>query len=141
MIEDRKQSIGSNLSVISKGSKGSNNLNTSKLSNVSKATKDRLKKQAHVPVTNLTAGVNKKDHKGLNNSKIITKKDKNGIVKDIKKFSDSEMEDKYPLININPIPPRRFEIRMVVWSAEDVPAMDIGGSTDAYVKSWCSMLY
>jgi len=51
------------------------------------------------------------------------------------------MEDLYPIIDINPIPPRRFEIRLVIWNAEDVPAVDLGGNTDAYVKAWCSMLY
>jgi len=129
-IEDNKNLVQNNLSMISKGSNKSNNLNASKISNVSKQTQDRLKKQAHVDVINLTSGVNKKE-KSLNNSKIISKRDKDGRVKEIKKFSDIEMEERFPLININPIPPRRFEIRLIVWNAEDVPAVDLGGNTDA----------
>lgn len=38
---------------------------------------------------------------------------------------------KYPLINISPIPPRTFSVRCIIWNAEDVPAMDLGGTSDS----------
>eukprot|EP00341_Mesodinium_pulex_P013988 CAMPEP_0116891806 /NCGR_PEP_ID=MMETSP0467-20121206/2144_1 /TAXON_ID=283647 /ORGANISM="Mesodinium pulex, Strain SPMC105" /LENGTH=164 /DNA_ID=CAMNT_0004560533 /DNA_START=1406 /DNA_END=1900 /DNA_ORIENTATION=+ len=64
-------------------------------------------------------------------SKAAVIKQPDGSVVDIVKLSDDEMANKYPLVNINPIPPRRFEIRFIIWNGEDVPAVDLDGSSDA----------
>lgn len=58
-------------------------------------------------------------------------KDSEGNSINIVTFNSKDMLNKYPLININPIPPRKFSIRMIVWNAEDVPSMDMGGSSDS----------
>jgi len=58
-------------------------------------------------------------------------KDIDGKEVTILNFNDKEMLVKYPLINISPIPPRTFNVRLIIWNAEDVPAMDLGGTSDS----------
>jgi len=69
-------------------------------------------------------------------------KDKKGKDKKVKKdavikhFTEEELLTLHPIINIAILPERKFEIRLVIWNGENVPAMDAGGTSDVYVRAW-----
>lgn len=48
----------------------------------------------------------------------------------IKQLSDDEILSKYPLIKIDRLPKRKYELRLVIWNGDNIPAMDIGGTSD-----------
>lgn len=39
------------------------------------------------------------------------------------------------------MPKRTFELRLVIWNGDNIPAMDIGDTTDAYVRAWIVTQY
>lgn len=43
---------------------------------------------------------------------------------------------KYPLIDISLPPPEPYEIRVIIWRTKGVPAEDVSGMNDLYVKAW-----
>jgi len=99
------------------------------------SSKNRLTNKHEISLTGSKLKVNE-------NKKVSSKgKDMNGANVEIVQYNDKEMLVKYPLINISPIPPRTFNIRVIIWNAESVPAMDMGGTSDAYVKAWCTSHY
>lgn len=74
-------------------------------------------------------------------------KDKKGKDKKVKKdavikhFTEEELLTLHPIINIAILPERKFEIRLVIWNGENVPAMDAGGTSDVYVRAWIVTQY
>jgi len=86
------------------------------------------------------ANLNKKNKPNKKGNKKIGKKDQitdnDGKKIDVIRYGPKQLLRKFPTISIDPIPARLFEIRIIIWNAENVPNMDIEGTTDAYVKCW-----
>lgn len=76
-----------------------------------------------------------KDKKGKDKK---VKKKKDAV---IKHFTEEELLTLHPIINIAILPERKFEIRLVIWNGENVPAMDAGGTSDVYVRAWIVTQY
>lgn len=77
----------------------------------------------------------KKEHKGKK-SKVKSTTDAEGVETTTKTLSEDELLKLHPIISIARLPTRKFNIRLVIWNGENVPAMDLGGSSDVYVKAW-----
>jgi len=113
------------------------NLNASFVSKHSKTSYNN-QKEIIVPVISINADKTKNLSRQNSKKSVIAKPD--GTKIEIISLSDSQMAEKFPIININPIPARRFEIRLIIWNAEDVPGTDVSGNINGYVKSWVEML-
>lgn len=71
----------------------------------------------------------KKEHKGKS-SKVKSTTDADGVETTTKTLSEDELLKLHPIISISRLPTRKFNIRLVIWNGENVPAMDLGGSSD-----------
>jgi len=57
--------------------------------------------------------------------------DNDGKKIDVLRYGPKQLLRKNPVIQIDPIPARLFEIRVIIWNAENIPNMDVEGTTDA----------
>lgn len=59
------------------------------------------------------------------------KKDKKDYKdKKVKELTEDDLNRLYPIISIAKLPTRKFSVRLVIWNGENVPNMDVGGSSD-----------
>lgn len=63
-------------------------------------------------------------------SKIKSKKDSSGNITTTKTLSEDEILNLHPIITIAKLPTRKFSIRLIIWNGENVPSMDLGGTSD-----------
>lgn len=74
---------------------------------------------------------NKMQHK---NKKIKVKNttDTNGVetTTTTQTLTEEDLLKLHPVISISKLPTRKFNIRLIIWNGENIPAMDLGGSSD-----------